>query len=373
MNVADLPTPALVLDLDRMLANIDRMADRAERLGVRLRPHVKTPKSVPVAEALLARAARGVTVSTLREAEHFAEHGITDLLLAAALIPARVERATALRARGVDLTTVVDSAAGAAALAAATEGLPRPIPVLIELDVDGYRSGVERGELDGVVDAVLAAPGLEFRGLLTYAGASYHTPREGRAALAELHRAALVGAADALERRGIPCPVRSFGSTPAFLEAATMQGVTEVRGGIYVFQDLFQAGIGACRIEDVALTVATAVVSIQPSAGRFFVDAGGLALSKDRSTAGTDFDAGFGLVAAADGTLLDDLWVRNVHQELGEVATRSGRPLEARDFPIGRVLRILPNHADMTAAAYETYHVARGATVVAVWERRNGW
>jgi D-serine deaminase-like pyridoxal phosphate-dependent protein len=375
LTVSNLPTPSLVLDRAKLQANIDRVADQAVALGVPLRPHVKTPKSIEVARLLLARAASGITISTLREAEYFASHGLLDQLYATALAPQKAERAVALIRKGVRLCGVVDSQPGAVALAERTSASDVAIPMLVEINVDDYRSGVRFGseEFEAIVATLRASPGLELRGLMTYAGASYHTPVAKRRALAERHRQALVGAAEALEARGVPCPVRSFGSTPAFMQAERMDGVTEVRGGIYVFQDLFQAGIGACGIDDIALSVATTVISQQPSLNRLFVDAGGLALSKDRSTAGHDFDASFGLVADEHGRVIDDVWVRTVHQELGEVTTRSGGPLDFTRFPVGKVLRILPNHADMTAAAYEFYHVIEGEATIGVWGRANGW
>lgn len=373
--IADVSTPALLLDEAKLTANIARVADRADSLGILLRPHVKTPKSVEVARRLLARAASGITVSTLREAEYFGAHGLADQFYATALAPQKVPRVAALMASGVDLRCVIDSAEGARALAGATASLSRPIPVLVELNIDDYRAGLrfDSEEFAVSLEAITNGAGLRFAGLMTYAGASYHTPPDERADLAERHRTHLVSAASILAERGIDCPVRSFGSTPAFMRAATMAGVSEIRGGIYVFQDLFQAGIEACVVDDIALTVATTVISHQPALNRMFIDAGGLALSKDRSTAGHAFDAAFGLVAGADGVPIDDLWVETVHQELGVVTTRSGRPLNFKSIPVGTILRILPNHADMTAAAYDKYHVVRGVEVVDIWGRENGW
>lgn len=375
MAVSDLRTPSLVLDRRRLQANIDRVADQALALGVPLRPHVKTPKSIEVARLLLERAASGITVSTLLEAEYFADHGVTSQLYAIALAPQKVDRVAQLIRRGVCMCCVVDSQSGAAALSQRTRNLDVSIPLLIEINVDDHRAGVPYGsdEFDAILATVCTSPGLALRGLMSYAGASYHIPSAERAPLAERHRQVLTRAAAEIEARGVPCPVRSFGSTPAFMRAERMDGVTEVRGGIYVFQDLFQAGIGACRIDDIALSVATTILSQQPSRNRFFVDAGGLALSKDRSTAGHDFEAAFGLVADEHGNLIEDVWVQAVHQELGEVTTRSGRPLDFARFPVGRVLRILPNHADMTAAAYGSYNVVIDHVVVDIWDRINGW
>jgi len=374
-DVRDLSTPCAVLDLDVMQANIDRVADHATRLDVHLRPHLKTPKSLPVAERLLARQARGATVSTLLEAEYFADGGVRDLLYANPLVPAKVERFCALNDGAGEVIGITDSAAAAQALAERAASLGRVLPMLVEIDVDGYRAGVRPGseEFEAMVGTLQASPALELRGIMSYAGVSYHTPPDDRAALAERHRKALVDCASALEARGLACPIRSFGSTPAFMRAASMKGITEVRGGIYVFQDLFQAGIEACNQSDIALTVATTVIGVQPSHNRVIVDAGGLALSKDRSTQGHPFDCRFGWVCDDTGAVLPDVWVEVVHQEMGVITHRLDAPLDFERLKIGTVLRVQPNHADMTAAAYEGYHLVRGGQVEGFWPRINGW
>jgi D-serine deaminase-like pyridoxal phosphate-dependent protein len=373
----DLPTPCLVLDRPRLLRNIDRMADRAEALGVPLRPHLKTPKSIDVARLLLARQARGITVSTLAEAEYFAAHGLHDQFYAVPLSPDKVPRVAALMRRGTTLLCVAHDAQSVDAFAAraAAEGIV--LPLLIDVDVDHHRSGIEAGDpafLD-MARAIHAAPSLALRGIMIYAGASYDAPdTEAIAALAERIRAGGMAARDALRAAGLPCEVVSYGSSPGTLFARSLDGVTESRAGVYPFQDLFQAGIGACAVDDIALSVLTTVIGRQPAQQRLFIDAGGLALSKDRSTAGHAFDAGFGLVCDEDGRVIDGLVVSAASQELGTVTSRDGRPIDLAAFPVGRRLRILPNHSCFTAAAHPRYHVVDGGTeVAAVWERVNGW
>jgi D-serine deaminase-like pyridoxal phosphate-dependent protein len=373
----DLPTPCLVLDRPRLLRNIDRMADRAEALGVPLRPHLKTPKSIDVARLLLARQARGITVSTLAEAEYFAAHGLHDQFYAVPLSPDKVPRVAALMRRGTTLLCVAHDAQSVDAFAAraAAEGIV--LPLLIDVDVDHHRSGIEAGDpafLD-MARAIHAAPSLALRGIMIYAGASYDAPdTEAIAALAERIRAGGMAARDALRAAGLPCEVVSYGSSPGTLFARSLDGVTESRAGVYPFQDLFQAGIGACAVDDIALSVLTTVIGRQPAQQRLFIDAGGLALSKDRSTAGHAFDAGFGLVCDEDGRVIEGLVVSAASQELGTITSRDGRPIDLAAFPVGRRLRILPNHSCFTAAAHPRYHVVDGGTeVAAVWERVNGW
>jgi D-serine deaminase-like pyridoxal phosphate-dependent protein len=373
----DLATPTLVLDAVRMQRNIDRMHDRAEQLGVMIRPHVKTCKSVDVARAMLRRQTRGITVSTLLEAEHFAQHGEKDIFYAVPLSPDKVARTARLLRQGVDLICCVHTldAVHAVAAAATAEGVR--VPMLIDVDVDHIRSGVEADDpaFMTIAAAIDRAPGLELRGIMVYAGGSYECSGvPAMAALSERIRLGGIHARQRLLAAGLPCAVVSFGSSPGTFFAQSMQGITESRAGVYAFQDLFQAGIGACSVDDIAISVLTTVIGSQPSLGRVFIDAGGLALSKDLSTRGRPFDAGYGLVADADsGQPIGDLRVTSASQEVGTIRSPTGA-LETNDFPVGRRLRVLPNHACFTAAAYPQYQVIEGGPqVVAVWPRINGW
>ena len=161
-----------------------------------------------------------------------------------------------------------------------------------------------------------------------------------------------------------------MGSSPTALHAQSLAGVTEARAGVYMFGDLFQAEIGTHGIGDIALTVLTSVIGRRP--GQLLVDAGGLALSKDRSTEAAPKDYGFGLVLDIDGRRsYGDTIVRRAYQEHGVVEADPAHPL---DLPVGAKLRIAPNHTCMTAAAHDRYFVVEGSDeVVAIWLRVNGW
>ena len=378
MDLNEMQTPALILDRRIMDRNIDRMAVNAERLGVPLRPHAKTPKSLPVVQQLLKRNAQGICVSTLKEAEYFAAGGIDDIFYAVALAPDKVERAAKLAAQGVKLLCLIDSLDAAVAIGDRATTCGAALHFLIEIDVDHYRSGIApRSEEFLTLAAFLHAhEWLGLAGIMSYGGASYGSadPSEA-AALAGRHRKALLDAKARLLRHGMPCDTVSFGSTPAVLHAEHLNGVTECRCGIYVFQDLMQAGIGACDLGDIAVSVLTSVIGHRRTLNGFIVDAGGMALSKDRSTQGKAFDAGYGLVCdAISGAVIEKLFVEAVSQELGLVTTLDGSPVDLKAFPIGRKLRVLPNHADMTAAAYPAYHVVDGsAAVTDIWDRVNHW
>lgn len=372
-----LPTPCLVLDRPRLLRNIERMHDRAAELGVMLRPHLKTPKSIDIARLLLQRQARGITVSTLLEAEYFSAHGLHDQFYAVPLAPDKVPRVAALLRQGTDLVCATHDLQAVAAIERQAREQGVVLPLVIDVDVDRHRSGVQAGDPEflAIARAIHASAQLQLRGIMIYAGASYEAAdTEAIADLAEHIRQGGLQAQALLQAHGLPCPMVSYGSSPGTYFARSMQGITESRAGVYPFQDLFQAGLGACGVDDVALSVLTTVTGRQPAQNRFVIDAGGLALSKDRSTQGTTFDAGYGLVCDVAGTLVADLFVASASQEVALVTSRSGAGIDLGSFPVGRKLRILPNHACFTAAAHGEYHVVDGGTaVVACWPRINGW
>ena len=373
-----LPTPALLLDWGVMTRNIARMADRAAELGVLLRPHGKTPKCPKIGRALLARQAKGLCVSTLLEAEQYFDGGIGDLFYSTALGPSKAERAASLLERGAQLSCVLDDPAALLEIAAIMAARGQTLPVMIEIAVDDYRSGVPASDarFRTLLQGLTTREGVSLAGIMSYAGASYglHDVAPVQA-LTETHRQALVSTRDALRASGIAVERVSLGSTPAILHARTLEGITEARCGIYVFQDLMQAAIGACRVEDIAVSVLAEIISVQPHLGRFIIDAGALALSKDRSTASSPHDAGYGLVADAHtGAVLDGLYVSQVSQELGVVTARGALPLDTGRFRVGDRVRVLPNHTDMTAAAYTGYHVLQERSDSPQWLARfNHW
>jgi D-serine deaminase-like pyridoxal phosphate-dependent protein len=358
-----------------MQANIDRMADRARELGVRLRPHVKTCKSAEIARLMTGSGQPAITVSTLREAEYFAAAGFDDILYAVSIVPRRMERVLGLHARGVNVQVLLDSPATAREVAAIAAAAGRTIGTWIEIDVDGHRAGLEPDD-PAVVDlgrVVQDAPGLDLAGVLTHAGGAYDCESEiGLERHAEQERRRCVRAAQNLRDAGVACPAISVGSTPTALSARDLAGVTELRAGVYVFFDLVQAGLGVCGIDDIALTVLTTVISHNRAHRRLIVDAGALALSKDRGTAAQARDCGYGLVAREDGGIVPGLRVDEVNQEHGIIELPSKHDVAA--FPVGSRLRILPNHACITAAAHEQYHLVDGQGGVAgQWPRCNGW
>jgi D-serine deaminase-like pyridoxal phosphate-dependent protein len=191
--------------------------------------------------------------------------------------------------------------------------------------------------------------------------------------VAEDERVAVTTAAQRLRDAGLECDVVSLGSTPTMSHVEKLDGVTEARPGVYMFGDLFQAAIGSCTRDDIVVTVLASVIGCRPSKNQVLIDAGAIAMSKDRSTAATDQDAGYGLVWDIHGReSLGELRVEQVFQEHGIVTSADRLPFDK--LAVGTKVRVAPNHSCLTAAAYEKYYVVDGGEdVIAEWDRVNGW
>jgi D-serine deaminase-like pyridoxal phosphate-dependent protein len=375
-----LETPALLLDEARMQRNIARMQARMDALGVRFRPHVKTSKCPEVVRRQLAAGARGITVSTLKEAERFFAEGIDDILYAVAIAPGKLDHALRLAQRGRKLTLLVESVAAAEALSRHGAAHDHCHDALIEVDTDGHRSGVRADDplLLEIADALRSegGSGARLAGVMTHAGSSYalSTP-DALAAMAEQERAGCVAAALRLRAAGHACATVSVGSTPTALSARSLEGVTEVRAGVYVFFDLVMAGIGVCAPDDIALSVLCTVIGHRPDAAWVITDAGWMAVSRDRGTQKQARDFGYGAVCDADGNAIAGLDFADANQEHG-VLRWTGDPTVdlARRFPLGAQLRILPNHACATGAQHDAYAVLPAAgDDWRRWPRFSGW
>jgi len=226
------------------------------------------------------------------------------------------------------------------------------------------------------VGRILQEGGAQLRGVLCHAGGSYGAiGHKAHAACAEQERQAVVDAATALRRAGLPCPVVSVGSTPTAHAASDLTGVTELRAGVYVFFDLVMAGIDVCTVDDIAISVLTCVIGHQDARGWTICDAGWMAMSRDRGTATQRVDYGYGIVCDAAGTPIPGLIMAQANQEHGVIARHPDFHGEIPHFPVGTLLRILPNHACATAAQHNGYHVLpdRPDADLAFWPRFGGW
>ena len=281
-----------------------------------------------------------------------------------------------MRKAGCDLKVLLDTPEQAKALIEASKTHNGPIPALIEIDSDGHRGGLSPEDpLLVEIGRILHAGGL-LLGVLTHAGDSYNAyGSDAHAEFAEKERLAAVRAAQALRGAGLPCPIVSAGSTPTACAIRSTEGLSEVRAGVYVFFDLVMAGIGVCKIQDIALSVLTTVIGHQRSRGWILVDAGWMALSRDRGTANQAVDQGYGLVCDVQGNAFPDLIVSSVNQEHGIISLRRGSHASLPDLPVGAQLRVLPNHACATAAQFDSYFVIpeEADAPLKTWARFGGW
>lgn len=367
--LASLPTPALVLDRGLLAANLHRMHAAVARHRVAFRPHLKTAKSAHIASLATAPEAGGIAVSTIAEAAHFAGHGFRDILLAVGITADKLARLHPIVAAGARVTVLTDHLPTAAAIADSGLGLR----ALVEVDCGEHRGGVAPD--DPALLRIAAALGPAFTGVLTHAGHSYRAQgEEAFAAVAEAERCAAVAAAARLRDAGHAVSVVSVGSTPTALYAARLDGVTEVRAGVYMFGDRSQAAIGSCREDAIALTVLATVIGHRPEEGVLLLDAGALALSKDPGLPALHRGTpDYGAVWDLDGMpSFGAARVTRTYQEHGLATCEGGWQWDA--VPVGTRVRIAPNHACLTAAAYDRYAVVHGGhAVVAEWERCRGW
>ncbi len=371
-----LETPCLVLERGKLERNIARMREHLARLKVGLRPHVKTAKSFEVARLALAEQSGGITVSTLKEAEQFFAHGITDILYAVGITPNKLDHVADLKRRGADITIILDNVESARIVAARGAALGIRFPALIEIDSDGHRSGVKPGAAVLVeIGRVLETNGAQLRGIMTHAGDSYNCDTvEKIRAMAVRERDAVAQCAAQLRAAGLPCPIVSVGSTPTATYSEDLTGVTEVRAGVYMFFDLVMAGLNVCAPDDIAVSVLTTVIGHQADKGWIITDGGWMAMSRDRGTASQKIDQAYGVVCNLAGAPVEDLLVVSTNQEHGIIGRRGGGKLDVTRYPVGTLLRILPNHACATAAQHDRYHVVAGDTQIAtVWPRFSGW
>lgn len=379
MGLSTLDTPCLILDRATLERNTIKMTERFQGFGIMMRPHMKTTKSIDVANVSLKGNFGGITVSTLKEAEYFADNGITDIIYAISMTPDKLPRLAALVKRGINVISIIDQVSVAKEISDRAVELEVVLDVLVELDSGEKRAGVMPGsdDLIKVGEALHELPGTRLKGVLTHAGQSY----QGRSIAAmqqisEEERLCAVTAAERLREAGLPVSMVSIGSTPTATHGLSYEGITEIRCGVYMFGDVFQSEIFSCDQSDIALSVLATVIGHRQDMNCALIDAGGLALSKDRSTgaAGLPEDVGFGIVMDVTAShRIGNVKVGHVYQEHGMLVADGDFPFD--ELPVGSRVRVLPNHACMTAAMYDSYNVVNGTddSNITVWPRINGW
>ncbi len=368
MHLAELPTPAAVVDAAVLRRNCERMGERVAAQGLALRPHVKTHK-VPAIARL--QGGEGITVSTAPEVRAFAAAGFTDQTLAVPLAPGRIPEAVALAA-DLDLGLLVDDLGVVEALGRTARDRRQTVAAWLKVDCGYGRAGVDPAHPGAlrVAEALDAHPWLDWRGLLTHAGHSYDClDRAGIRQVASQEVAVIRGFAGDLRGRGLTVPAVSIGSTPTLSVAVDRTGVSEARPGNYVFHDLHQEGIGACRAEDIALSVVSSVIGVYPQRGTVVLDAGALALSKDPGPTHLKGPASLGRVCDLDGRPLQGLALVGLSQEHGKVRVTGPDP----GLQVGDKVRVLPNHSCLVAALHPILHVVEDGRRVEQLHPVRGW
>jgi D-serine deaminase-like pyridoxal phosphate-dependent protein len=377
MTLEELPTPSLILSIDKFDRNVEQMRSALSRHSVQFRPHLKTAKSVDLAMRLFKGTSMPVTVSTLKEAEVFADAGLRDIFYAVGVAPSKLPRVIKLLDRGVDIAVLIDSLEQAEAVTAHSREQGKPIPTFLEVDCGDHRSGILPTNQQLLTKiAKIVSEGAELRGVATHCGRSYWAG--SLTAIQELaitERDAAVQVAKLLRGAGHAVPVVSVGSTPTALHAKDLSGVTEVRAGVFMFFDMVQVGAESCSIDDVALSILATVIGKNSATGHYIIDAGWMAVSRDRGTASQNIDQKYGLVCDVSGRPFKDLLVLDANQEHGIVGLREGSMEDEPELAIGSKIRILPNHACAAAAQHDCYHVVTGdaTSIDAVWPRFSGW
>ena len=352
----DLDTPCLLVDLDILQANLERIQRLTAKAGLGLRPHFKAHKTVEIARMQLARGAIGGTVAKLSEAEIYAAAGVEDLFVANQIVgPRKIARLVALARRVPRLAVAVDNAENARELSEAFRRESSPLGVILEVDSGAHRCGVPPEDLPALAERVADLPGLEIRGLFAYAGPAYdRRGAEAFAAYAAEEGAFLRAQAEALRRAGFPVEVISGGCTPTAGHYRRGCGLTEVRPGTYCLNDRNQMDLGACTEAQVAATVLTTVISV-PSADRAIVDAGAKALAQQASP---PLSLGCGWVLGhPEGVLY------RLNDEHGYLDPHALSPKPRR----GEKLRIIPPRICTCLNLYQEMVVVSGEQVVEVW------
>jgi D-serine deaminase-like pyridoxal phosphate-dependent protein len=351
---SDIETPAVLIDLGRLERNIARMAQAAREMGVALRPHFKTHKTIEIARMQIEAGAVGITCAKTTEAEVLIDAGVTDVFIANEVVGVHKVARLLNLSRRAEVSVGLDDLAQAGPLAEAFGREGRRLPVLIEVDTGLGRCGLPPVRVLSLARDVAKLEGIELRGIFTHEG-QVHAARD-RCDLEEMARAPGQAVAEAAERvraAGISCEVVSVGATPAALITATVPGVTEMRPGSYVFYDRCHLRTWAASEEDLALSVLATVIS-RPDPDRVVIDAGTKVFSSDY--AGSRFDT-FGLVRGQS----DWSFIR-ANEEHGVLRLPVGVAAA-----VGDTVEVFPNHNCPVMNLADEVHVVRGDEVEACW------
>ena len=371
MNLETIPTPALILDVERVRRNAARIGRRVTEMGARLRPHIKTHKCIEVARIQTRGHSGAITVSTLAEARAFAAAGFSDITYAVPIEPGKFEAAIDLAKLCNRLALLTDDVETPAPLNEAARKAGIVLDLFLKVDSGYHRCGVEPASEEAItIPAQIAkCSNLRFAGILTHAGHSYNYPDQAeRLKVARHERDVMVELADRLRAQGIEVPTVTIGSTPSITIVDHLKGVDEARPGNYIFFDAFQAAIGSCNFDDCALTVLAAVVHRNGQHNKVVIDAGAIALSKDRGAVDFQPGCGYGRVLDLEGRDLG-LKVTALAQEHGQIMSQNCD----NKLAVGDRVRVLANHSCLSAAQHAHYYVLERGEIVDQWPIVRGW
>jgi D-serine deaminase-like pyridoxal phosphate-dependent protein len=355
MRIADLDTPALLIDLDIMERNLCRVAEYAREHNLRLRPHTKTHKIPELGRRQVELGAAGLTVAKVGEAEVMQRSATPDLLIAYPVIGQRkLDRLMAV-AKQTNVTVALDSLVAARELSQAAHAAQLTIGVLAEADVGLGRVGVSPGpELIELIGGIARLPGLSFEGITFYPGHVKKLDDEGMREIGDL--AAVVRSMLAEVRAaGFEPRIVSGGSTPALFHSHRVEGMNEIRPGTYIFNDKNTVLSNACGYEDCAGSILATVVSTARK-GQIIIDGGSKTFSSDRLSPSPEVSFGH-LVEAPNAVFT------RMNEEHGYVDVRE----TGRAFQVGDRVRMIPNHICTAMNLHEKVYGVRGDTVEQVW------
>ncbi|HSK72960.1 MAG TPA: alanine racemase [Pyrinomonadaceae bacterium] len=373
MQLETIKTPSLIVDAERMKRNAQRTTTRAKELNVALRPHVKTHRCLEIARLQTEGNFGGIMVSTLSEAHFFAKGGFSDIIYGVPIEAGKFAEAIAIAKTCGKFSVITDDAETAQSLNETARRENIKLDVFLKVDVGYHRCGVEPDSKEAfeIPQKISDSSNLNFAGILTHAGHSYHanSPEELLRTARE-ERDSMRNLAEDLRSKGLNVPNVSIGSTPTMSAIDHLEGITELRCGNYIFFDAFQATLGSCRFSDCALTVLAAVVHRDAHRQKIVVDAGAVALSKDRGAVEFDKHCGYGRVYDLAGNDLD-LRVKSLSQEHGEISVADKATFDS--LKVGSRVRILANHSCLTALQHSHYHILENGKIVDRWEINRGW
>jgi len=357
---SQLTTPAFLVDRPTLRRNCDSMREKAARSGVIFRPHVKTHKVVEIGRMQHGGSIGPITVSTLAEAEQFADAGFRDITYAVPIAPEKLGRAADLARRIDRLNVLIDSFEAFSAIGE----FGFVFDVFLKVDCGYHRAGVDPDKPESLqlAKSLVSSKQVRFRGLLTHAGHSYNARNIGEVLLVA---SAETDALTAFRQRLGVNVMRSIGSTPTASAVERFTDCDEVRPGNYVFYDAFQATIGSSRLSDCAVSVLATVVGSYPDRKSMIVDAGALALSKDLGPDHVDPKFGYGIVC--------DEMLRPLPLKLTTLSQEHGKIFAEQPLCVGERVRIVPNHSCLTAAMYDSFYVVENGKITGQWRPVRGW